>query len=84
MLGKIAGAYLGNKLAGRNEGVRGALLGYGATAIARRGLGPLGVALALGWGGKKLYDRYQSRRSSPHYPTSATPGGAGGVRSHSL
>ena len=75
MLGKIAGAFIGNKLAGRNEGVKGALLGYGTTAIAKRGLGPLGVALALGWGGKKLYDKYQGRKTRPSYPASATPGG---------
>lgn len=74
MLGKIAGAFIGNKMAGRNDGVKGALLGYGATAIARRGLGPLGVALALGWGGKKLYDKYQSRKTRPTYPADATPG----------
>lgn len=74
MLGRIAGAFIGNKLAGRNDGVRGALLGWGATAIARRGLGPLGAAAVIGWGGKKLYDRYQARKTRPSYPASATPG----------
>lgn len=83
MLGKLAGAFIGNKLARRNEGVKGALLGYGATAIAKRGLGPLGVALALGWGGKKLYDKYQHRKTNPHYPASATPNRRG-VRTHSV
>ena len=38
MLGKIAGAMIGEKLAGRNRGVRGALLGAGLAAVARRGL----------------------------------------------
>ena len=55
MFGKLAGAFIGNRLAGRNEGVKGALLGYGATALARRGLGTLGMGLALGWGAKKLW-----------------------------
>lgn len=72
MLGKLAGALIGRKLASRNEGLKGAALGYGAAAIARRGLGPLGLALGLGWGAKKLYDRYQARRS-PSYPQDATP-----------
>ena len=41
MFGKLAGAWLGSRIAGRNSGAKGALLGYGASAIARRGLGPL-------------------------------------------
>ena len=36
MLGKLAGAWLGSKVAGRNEGAKGAILGYGAAALARR------------------------------------------------
>jgi hypothetical protein len=71
MLGKFAGAMIGKRIAGRNSGATGAILGYGLAAIARRGLGPLGLALGLGWGAKKLYEK--SRRSSPSYPSSATP-----------
>lgn len=83
MLARIAGALIGNKLASRNSGARGALLGWGVTALARRGLGPLGAAAALGWGGKKLYDKYQARKTSPRYPSSATPSSPS-TRSHSL
>ena len=72
MLGKIAGAFIGRRLAGRNSGFKGAALGYGAAALARRGLGPLGLALGLGWGAKKLYERRQARRS-PSYPSEASP-----------
>ena len=72
MLGKIAGAFIGKRLAGRNSGFKGAALGYGAAALARRGLGPLGLALGLGWGAKKLYERRQARRS-PAYPSEASP-----------
>ena len=72
MLGKLAGAIIGKRLAGRNEGIKGAALGYGAAALARRGLGPLGLALGLGWGAKKLYERRQSRRA-PAFPTAAQP-----------
>jgi hypothetical protein len=75
MLGKIAGAFLGNKLAGRNNGFRGAILGAAGARVARRGLGPLGTAMMLGYGAKKLYDWNRSRRTRPSYPSSATPGG---------
>ncbi len=63
MLGNILGAFAGRRLAGRNSGAKGALIGAAIPAIARRGLGPLGLALAAGWGAKKFYERRQSRRS---------------------
>lgn len=72
MIGKLAGAFIGKRIAGRNSGLKGAALGYGAAALARRGLGPLGLALGLGWGAKKLWDRRQARRQ-PHYPSEAAP-----------
>jgi hypothetical protein len=75
MLGKIAGAFIGNKLAGRNEGFRGALMGAAGAHVARRGLGGLGGMLALGYGAKKLYDWNRSRRTRPSFPSEATPGG---------
>ena len=72
MLGKIAGALIGRRLAGRNEGMKGALMGAGVAAIARRGLGPLLATAAVGYGAKKLYDRF-NRGRSPTYPSVATP-----------
>src|SRR3954471_22329927 len=36
MLGKLAGAWLGEKIVGRNSGAKGAILGYGAASLARR------------------------------------------------
>ena len=39
MLGKLAGAFIGEKLAGRNHGPKGALSGAGVAACATRGLG---------------------------------------------
>lgn len=71
MLGKIAGALIGKRIAGRNRGGRGALLGVGAAALARRGLGPLAAIAAIGWGAKKLYER--RGRRSPSYPSDAIP-----------
>jgi hypothetical protein len=61
MLGKIASAFIGKKLAGRNEGARGALMGLAAPMIARRAFGPLGLALAGGYAAKKIYDRRHNR-----------------------
>ena len=73
MLGKLAGAFIGNRVAGRQSGAKGALLGLGIAAIARRGLGPLGLALGAGWAAKKLYDRRQGR-NAPTFPADVTPG----------
>ena len=64
MLAKILGALAGEKLAGRNEKLTGALVGAAIPAVARRGLGPLGLALGAGWAAKKLYDRRQARRAA--------------------
>ena len=72
MLGKIAGAIIGEKIAGRNRGARGALMGAGIAAIARRGLGPLAIALGAGWAAKKMWDKRQERRH-PSYPSDAAP-----------
>ena len=74
MLGKLAAAIIGNKVAGRNRGAKGAILGAGVAALARRGFGPLAGALALGWGAKKAWEWRKGRRSSPHFPGEATPG----------
>lgn len=62
MLAKILGAIAGKKIAGPNQKVTGALVGAAVPAIARRGLGPLGLALAVGWGAKKLIERRRARR----------------------
>ena len=71
MLGKIVGAIIGEKVAGRNRGAKGAILGAGAAAVARRGLGPLAGALAIGWGAKKLWQWRKGRPAS--LPKDATP-----------
>ena len=70
MLGKLAGAWLGEKIAGRNSGAKGAILGYGAASLARRSV-PTLAALALGgWAFKKWRDK---RRANPTYPSGASP-----------
>ena len=64
MFGKILGAVAGEKLAGPNRKLTGTLIGAAIPAIARRGLGPLALVAAAGWGAKKLLDRRRNRRES--------------------
>ena len=71
MLGKLAGAWLGSRAAGRNSGLKGALMGAGIAAVARRGLGPLAAVAAVGYGAKKLWEWRKGR--APSYPSEATP-----------
>ena len=65
MFGRILGAVVGEKLASPNNKAAGALIGAAIPFIARRGLGPLGLALGLGWAAKKLYDRNRAGNSTP-------------------
>lgn len=64
MLGRILGALAGERLAGRNSKLTGALVGAAIPAIARRGLGPLGLVLAAGYGAKKLVEYSRAKRSA--------------------
>ena len=67
MIGKIIGAAVGKRVAGRyGGGGKGMLIGALAPMIARRAFGPLGIALAGGWAAKKYYD---SRKLRSDYRT---------------
>ena len=70
MIGKLLGAWLGEKVAGENEGAKGAVLGYGAAAIARRSVPALAAIAIGGWAFRKWRER---RRSHAHYPSDSTP-----------
>ena len=62
MIGKIVGAMVGKRIAGRyGDGFKGALIGAAAPAIVRRAFGPLGIALAGGYVAKKIYDSRKGR-----------------------
>jgi hypothetical protein len=62
MLGRIAGAIIGKKVADRyGSGGRGLIIGALAPALARRAFGPLGLALAGGYVAKKVYDSRKRR-----------------------
>ena len=63
MIGKLIGAGIGRRIAGRNEGFRGALIGAATPWLLRRAFTPLGVAALGAYGAKKLYDRRRARRS---------------------
>ena len=74
MIGKLIGAWLGNKIAGPNSGAKGAILGAGAAALARRGVPTIAAVAAGAWLAKKLYDK--RGRLGPRYPSEATPSSA--------
>ncbi|MBA3677516.1 MAG: hypothetical protein H0W74_08960 [Sphingosinicella sp.] len=61
MIGKIIGAAVGRRVAGRYGGNKGMLLGALVPVIARRAFGPLGLALAGGYAAKKYYDSRKLR-----------------------
>lgn len=65
----VAGKRVAEKLGG---GTLGAAAATALPFIAKRGLGPLGLALGAGWVAKKLYDKRQARKH-PTYPAEATP-----------
>ena len=70
MIGKLFGAWLGEKAAGRNKGAKGAILGYGAAALAKRSVPTLAALTLGGWAFKKWRERRRFRAS---YPSEATP-----------
>jgi hypothetical protein len=71
MLGKLAGALIGERIAGRNRGAKGAIIGAGLATVAKRGIRPLVGVLALGWGAKKLWEWRKDR--PPRFPDEAVP-----------
>jgi hypothetical protein len=70
MIGKLFGAWIGSRVAGENEGAKGAILGAGAVAVGKRAV-PTIAALALGgWAFKKWREH---KRAHPSYPSEAAP-----------
>ena len=76
MFGKLASAWLGSKVAGRNSGLKGAALGYGAAALARRSVPALAAVTLGGWAFNKWRER-RGRRSA-RYPSEASPSSRAG------
>jgi hypothetical protein len=70
MIGKLFGAWLGEKIAGEDQGGKGAIIGYGTAALLKRSV-PTVAALALGgWAFKKWREH---KRSQASYPSEASP-----------
>lgn len=63
MIGKLIGAAVGERVAGRNRGLRGAMLGAATPWLLRRALTPLGIVAIGADGAKKLYDRRRAGRA---------------------
>jgi hypothetical protein len=72
MIGKLIGASIGRRIAGRHAGTKGALLGAAAPWLLRRAFTPLGVAALGAYGAKKYYDRRRARRAAAQ-PAPVTP-----------
>ena len=61
MIGKIIGAAIGKRVAGRHQGTKGMILGALAPVVGRRAFGPLGLAIGGGYLAKKYYDSRRAR-----------------------
>ena len=76
MIGKIIGAYVGDKMAKQTSsvgGATGAALGVVATTLLRRMSLPAMITLgAAGYFGKKLLDKAEADRKTGYTPSNAT------------
>ena len=70
MLGKIAAAIIGDKLAGRNKGASGAVKGILVESVAKRLIPTIAAAALLGYAYKKAKASLDRR---PSYPSEAEP-----------
>jgi hypothetical protein len=75
MLGKIAGAIIGERIAGRNKGAKGAILGVVTETVVRKVVPTIAAIAILGFAYKKAKDFLEEEfgGSEPSYPSEATP-----------
>jgi hypothetical protein len=75
MLGKIAGALIGERIAGRSRGPKGAILGVVAETVIRKVVPTVAAIAILGFAYKKARDFLEEEfgDSEPAYPSEATP-----------
>jgi hypothetical protein len=66
MIGKLIGAAIGRRVAGRYEGTQGAILGALTPIILKRAFGPVGLAVGGAYLAKRYYDS-RKRRSRSSY-----------------
>jgi hypothetical protein len=70
MIGKLLGAWIGDRVAGKNAGAKGAIIGYGTAALAKRSVPALAALAVGGWAYRKWREKKRSHR---HYPSEADP-----------
>lgn len=75
MIRKLVAAEVGRRLAGKDNGIKGALIGAAAPWLLRRAFTPAGIAIIGAIAAKKLYDAKKTRgradRKSPEITRSA-------------
>nr|WP_295372039.1 hypothetical protein [uncultured Sphingosinicella sp.] len=64
MIGKLIGAAIGRRVAGRYEGAQGAIVGALVPVVMKRAFGPLGLLIGGGYLAKKIYDSRKRRTRS--------------------
>ena len=75
MIGKIAAALIGEKIAGRNKGAKGAILGIVGETLVRKVVPTIAAIAILGFAYKKAKDFLEEEfgDGEPSYPSEATP-----------
>ena len=75
MLGKIAGALIGERIAGRKSGAKGAILGIVAETVVRKAVPTVAAIAILGYAYKKtkVFLWAEFGDSQPAYSPEATP-----------
>jgi hypothetical protein len=61
MIRKLVAAEVGRRLAGKDNGIKGALIGAAAPWLLRRAFTPAGMAIIGAFAAKKLYDAKKGR-----------------------
>ena len=61
MIRKLVAAEIGRRVAGRENGIKGALIGAAAPWLLRRAFTPAGIAIIGAYAAKKMYDKKRDR-----------------------
>ena len=80
MLGKIAGALIGEHFAGKDKGAKGAILGVVAETVIKKVVPTIAAIAILGYAYKKARDFLEEEfgDNAPDYPSEATPSSPAG------
>jgi hypothetical protein len=73
MIGKLFGAWVGEKVAGKNDGAKGAVLGYGAAALAKRSVPTLAAVALGGWAWRRWRNKRRENATYPSEPEPSSP-----------